>query len=271
VPYITKAVAAALGVSPPQLHEARLRARENAEPARAARPRPVVVVMPGWGLFMASLTALAQDLASNGYIVVGIDPAVGIEDPLTLPADVTNPGRRIEQLAAALSFVTGPRITALAGPVDPMRIAVGGHSIAGPVAFQTALTDPRVGAVFDLDGRLASSATRAFAQFPFLLVNASDLGPATTEIVARARNAVTVKLEGATHLDVTDIPCLAPAFGAGAKSLLGIGTIGCTGTTTTNTVVRRFLDAALQTRSTVPSAADLSKGLDGVIPAARPR
>ena len=55
----------------------------------------------------------------------------------TLP----NPARRLDQISAALDFVTGPRISTFAGPVDPNKVAVGGHSIAGAIAFQTSLAD----------------------------------------------------------------------------------------------------------------------------------
>jgi dienelactone hydrolase len=55
--------------------------------------------MPGWGLPMALSTALAQDLASNGYVVVTVDPTFGTEDQNTLPPDTAHPGRRLEQIA----------------------------------------------------------------------------------------------------------------------------------------------------------------------------
>jgi len=98
---------------------------------------------------------------------------------------------------------------------------------------------------------------------PALMIDASGLEPGTKAVIARTADAVTVQLHGATHGDVTDLPCIAPALGSMAK-LLGLGTIGCTGTTTTTTVVRRFLDAVLEHDAATPSAATLSSGLQGV-------
>ena len=72
-----------------------------------------------------------------------------------------------------------------------------------------------------------------------------------------------MQLTGATPSDVTDLPCIAPALGSMA-TLLGLGTIGCTGTTTTRTVVRRFLDAVLEHDAATPSAATLTSGLHGL-------
>ena len=111
----------------------------------------------------------------------------------------------------------GRQISKLAGPVDAERIAVGGHSIAGAVAFQVAITDPRVHAVFDLDGWLHGPALTTPVKVPALMVNASGLEPNTSAVIARTPNAVTVKLAGATHGDVTDLPCIAPALGPMAK------------------------------------------------------
>ena len=67
------------------------RASVDAEPAPTTKARPAVVLMPGWGYPMALSTALAQDLASNGYVVVAVDPTFGTEDQNTLPADTANP------------------------------------------------------------------------------------------------------------------------------------------------------------------------------------
>jgi dienelactone hydrolase len=263
VPYVTEAVAASQGTTIEQLHDVRVRARENAEPLPGA-PRPAVVLMPGWASAMAVSTSLAQDLASNGYVVVAVDPALGTEDAATLPNDIANPARRLDQVAAALAYVVGPHIAALAGPVDPTRVAIGGHSIAGAVGYQVSLTDRRVHAVFDLDGRLPANVARATA-VPVLVIDASGIGAASAALIARTPHAVTVRLEGATHFDVTDLPCLAQAFGPDGTSALGLGSIGRSGTTTTDAVVRRFLDAVLRNGRAVPTVMMLTAGLEGAV------
>ena len=260
--YLSSEVAADYGLPTDLLTRAVPRATVDAEPARAPKPRPAIVLMPGWGMPMALSTALAQDLASNGYVVVTVDPTFGTEDRMTLPSDTANPGRRLEQLSAALDFTAGTEITRLAGPVDHRRIAVGGHSIAGAVAFQTSLTDARVHAVVDLDGWLHGSALTTPIGVPALMLNASGLEPETRAIVDRSRSAVTVKLAGATHLDVTDLPCLIVPLPDATKSALGMGSIGCDGTATTDAVVVRFLDVVLRDGKPTPSANSLTHGLD---------
>ena len=261
--YLADKAAAAYGLSNKPLRGVVTRASVNAEPTATSKARPAVVLMPGWGNPVALSTALAQDLASNGYVVVTVDPTLGTEDQSRLPADTSNPARRLDQVAAALDFVTGPDIAALAGPVDPSKVAVGGHSIAGAIAFQTGIADARVHAVFDLDGWLHGPALATPVGVPALMIDASGLDAASKAIIGRTPTAVTVKLAGATHLDVTDLPCLVPALGPVAR-LFRLGTIGRAGTTTTNAVVLRFLDTVLRDGKATPSAASLTRGLTAI-------
>jgi hypothetical protein len=97
------------------------------------------------------------------------------------------------------------------------------------------------------------------------MIDASGLEPATRAVIADTATAVTVKLAGATHLDVTDLPCLVRGLGAAAH-LIRLGSIGCAGTTTANAVVLRFLDAVLGDGKTTPtpSAAGLTRGLPAI-------
>ena len=261
--YIDGTSVAKLGVTTSQLARVRPQASVDAVPAPTTTPRPAVVLMPGWGNPMAVSTTVAQDLASHGYVVVAVDPTPGSENGNAMPADPADPARRLDQVGAGIEFAVGRRISKLAGPVDAERIAVGGHSIAGAVAFQVAITDPRVHAVFDLDGWLHGPALTTPVKVPALMINASGLEPNTSAIIARTPDAVTVKLAGATHGDVTDLPCIAPALGAIA-STLDLGTIGCAGTTTATAVVRRFLDTVLKHRASTPSVSQLTSNLQGV-------
>lgn len=261
--YIDGVSVAKLGVTMSQVADIRPRASVNAVPAPTSTARPAVVLMPGWGSPLALSTTLAQDLASNGYVVVAIDPTRGTENGNAMPADPANPARRLEQVGAGIDFATGSQIRKLAGSIDADRIAVGGHSIAGAVAYQVAITDPRVSAVFDLDGWLHGAALTTPVNVPALMINASGLEPNTLAVVTRTPDAVTVKLAGATHGDVTDLPCIAPALGPMAAAL-GLGTIGRAGTTTSAALVLRFLDTVLKYRAPTPSATKLSAGLHGV-------
>ncbi len=56
-------------------------AETDATPAPADHPLPAVLLMPGYFLPANSLTVLASDLASHGYIVLTIDPPARSELP----------------------------------------------------------------------------------------------------------------------------------------------------------------------------------------------
>ncbi|MFE4451276.1 alpha/beta hydrolase family protein [Streptomyces sp. NPDC056796] len=149
-------------------------ARTDAPPARGRFP--LVLLSPGFGAPRATLTSLAVDLASRGYVVASVDHAYesgGTSFPggrtLTCAAcDVAEaaPDDDAERdvlrtvstgRAADLSFV----LDRLTGPhpawehsrmIDRRRIAAAGHSVGGSAAASAMLADPRVGAGVDMDG-----------------------------------------------------------------------------------------------------------------------
>src|ERR1700752_991454 len=61
------------GVPPDMLSTVRTNADDGAEPAGPQHSLPLVVLSPGFTSPRSTLTALAEDLASHGYVVVGID------------------------------------------------------------------------------------------------------------------------------------------------------------------------------------------------------
>ncbi|WP_369204330.1 hypothetical protein [Streptomyces sp. PU-14G] len=72
----------------PALHEAlagtRVHAVEGAAVARGSAAWPSVLLSPGSGEYRAGLTAVAEELASRGYVVAGVDhpgDAAAVEFP----------------------------------------------------------------------------------------------------------------------------------------------------------------------------------------------
>lgn len=117
----------------------------------------------------STLTSLADDLASRGYVVASVDHAyesVGTEFPwgrtLTCVAceQVDTPPEkaavvrgRAEDMSLVIDELTNRRRTGTpARMIDPRRIGMAGHSIGGATAAATMATDDRVRAGADLDG-----------------------------------------------------------------------------------------------------------------------
>lgn len=147
--------------------------------ARAGAPRrpglrPLVVLSPGFTLTRSSLTGLAEDLASRGYVVAGIDHTYE-------SAAVTFPDGRIAgclicddadgvavsaSRARDVSFV----LDELRGLYDPRRVAMAGHSMGGSAVASTMLTDRRVRTGVNLDGSIHPAVAPPGLDRPYLMV-----------------------------------------------------------------------------------------------------
>lgn len=106
---------------------------------------PLVLLSPGFSMPRSTLTSLADDLASRGYVVVSVDHAyesVGTDFPggrLLTCAACEQVGTRPEKAAVVrgrakdMSFVidelTSRQGTGLSRMIDPRRIGIAGHSI----------------------------------------------------------------------------------------------------------------------------------------------
>ncbi|GHF83677.1 lipase [Kitasatospora xanthocidica] len=156
----------------------RTHARRDA-PALPGR-RPVVLYSPGLGDPRTWGTALVEDLASRGYVVVTVDhtweasevafpdgklaasvfpgmlgqPDLDIGAVLrkSLAARVDDTRFVLDQLAGLGTRKGLPG--GLAGALDLDRIGMVGHSAGGFTALQTMHDDPRIAAGINLDGQL---------------------------------------------------------------------------------------------------------------------
>lgn len=294
-PYASPALLGTFGATAEDFGRILPSAQVGADPVTDAGAWPLVVLAPGGTSFAELFTALAEQLASHGYVVVMVQPDVAVEGGLTggtvpptgaaavLVGEVGS-AARLAQLVEVIDLLDDPLTAQLVGPVDPARIAVGGHSIGGSYALDLSLVDSRVTAAFDLDGGLFGPAATTDITVPALVVMAdlysieqgtlADEGGTTNEIAAasiarlRASDAFTlVALPGARHYDVTDLPVISAVLPEALRSVAaeGAGTIGREGTLTTNAVVLRFLDAVLATNPHTPTSAELVSGLPAAV------
>ena len=160
------------GVPLDALSMVRTHAVSDAAPAGRQRGLPLVVLSPGFTNPRSTLTALAEDLASHGYIAAGIDhtyesyattfPDGRVATCLAREAPRRDRGEKVMAVRAAdVSFVLDELTGAHAawrggGLIDPSRIAMAGHSIGGAAAIAAMLADSRVRTGVDMDGRTHS-------------------------------------------------------------------------------------------------------------------
>ena len=269
---VADGIASHFGVPPFLLSEARRaegHARLRARPADAQRAHPALLLSPGLGGVRTQNTALAEDLASHGYVVVALDhpgdsAVVVLDDGTAVRSEVTATGDDAEDdrrasgwtttRAADLRFVR-TRLTDLPVPVDPDRVAVAGHSIGGAAAIQAAMEDPAFAAVVDLDGYPRNvDAGELRVPVLFVVAGRGSGNPANDREYAAARRLVLGRVEptaraaceervvpGAAHLTFTDAPLFLPPV----PSLIGSGGRE-DGPRRTSGLVRRFLDGELR-------------------------
>ena len=221
------------------------------EPGR----HPVVLYSPGFGLWRAGNTAVVEQLASHGYVVVTIDhthdsqlvefPGGRVAESAIPQPDDEAEGERIIEKALAVR-VADTRFTldrlgalnrgrnpdaehrslpkGLAGALDLSRVGMLGMSLGGPTAAATMLEDRRIRAGVNLDGSIFGRALTAGLDRPFLQFGSEPDDGESDEtwdaFWARLRGPrLEIQLTGSKHLSFTDLHTLLQQSGQTAAEL----------------------------------------------------
>ncbi|ROQ94375.1 platelet-activating factor acetylhydrolase isoform II [Streptomyces sp. 2132.2] len=213
-------------------------ARSDARPV--AGRYPLIVLSPGFTVPRATLTSLAEELASRGYVVAAVDHAYetsGTAFPggrvltcLACEKAGSEEGARLvtENRARDVSFLLD-RLTGRhpawkdAGLIDPGRIAMAGHSIGGSAAVAAMATDPRIRAGIDMDGGVFSPVPAGgLGGRPFLMLGAQESRPGNTGTGEASWDPNWKRLDGwkrwitfdaSNHFTFTDWPTMSDQLG----------------------------------------------------------
>ncbi|GII85816.1 esterase [Sphaerisporangium siamense] len=163
----------------------------DVKPAGRGHGLPLVVLSPGFTKPRATLSGLAEDLASHGYVVAAIDhtyenyattfPDGRIATCAACEFDDREDfgPKTVEVRAADVSFVldelTGrhPKWKG-ASLIDRSRIAMVGQSIGGAGALGALAKEPRVRAAIDMDGTTYATLPENGLTRPFLFLGAQQ-------------------------------------------------------------------------------------------------
>jgi dienelactone hydrolase len=257
------------GVPQDVLSTVRTNAVSDAAPAGRQRGLPLAVLSPGFTNSRSTLTALAEDLASHGYVVAGIDhtyesfatafPDGRVTICLAREAPRRDRGEKVVAgRAADVSFVLGELTSAHppwpgAALIDPSRIGMAGHSIGGAAAIPAMLADSRIRAGIDMDGTTHAPIPDAGLSRPFLFLGkppgkgipGKPGGPASTwerdwELLTGWKRWLQVA--GAIHASFTDLALLADQIGIDTGAALP----GARSLDITRAYVRAFFDQHLR-------------------------
>lgn len=222
-------------------------AYKDAQVAATETGFPVILFSHGWNGFNAQNTGQALQLASHGYVVVGVqhpygavvtvfqDGRVAKNNPSALPGGVPDDEYEIAarklvdqwagDLGFALDFLEEQNSDAgspFHASLDLARVGVYGHSTGGGAAIQFCGTDARCQAVLGQDPfmRPVSQAVleTGLAQPSFFLFSQSwaDLTDSRNNQLFNpffSRLTATygaVYIEGTEHYDFSDLPLLSP-------------------------------------------------------------
>jgi dienelactone hydrolase len=248
----------------------------EATPAGRQRSLPLVVLSPGFTMPRSTLTALAEDLASHGYVVAGIDhtyesdatafPDGRVTTCLARQAPRSGRGEKVVAgRAADVSFVLGELTGAHpawpgAALIDPSRMAMAGHSAGGAAAISAMLADSRIRAGIDMDGATHAQIPDDGLSRPFLFLGKQSNytpgsgggipgkpGPASTwerdwKLLTGWKRWLLVA--GAIHASFTDMALLADQIGLDIDA----GLPGSRSLDITRAYVRAFFDRHLRSR-----------------------
>jgi predicted dienelactone hydrolase len=222
------------------LSKVRAHSLRNADLSPREPSYPVVIVRAGASGEVVNYSALAEDLASHGYVVVGFDAPyrtgmVSFPDGRVIarrPENnpelcVTKSGPERERCAGRIlgawisdiSFVLDrlQRIEGeFAGRLDLTRVGAFGHSFGGATALQFCHDDPRCKAGVDIDGAPEGSVVRAGIHQPFMFLlgdHLRDNDPESLRIKANIKSIYDrlpadgrsyVAIRGANHFTFSD-------------------------------------------------------------------
>jgi platelet-activating factor acetylhydrolase isoform II len=249
------------------LSTVRTNAVSNAAPAGQQDGRPLVLLSPGFTNPRGTLTALAEDLASHGYVVAGIDhtyesfgtafPDGRVTTCLAQRNRQRGPGfwatvaaGRAADVSFVLDELTGAHPAwPGAGLIDPSRVAMAGHSAGGAATIATLLTDARIQAGVDMDGSTVVPIPGGGLSRPFLFLGKPSYTPGGESAAPWERDWRLLTgwkrwliVAGVVHASFTDLALLADQLGIDTGARLP----GARSLAITRACVRAFADLHLR-------------------------
>ncbi|MFI0482102.1 alpha/beta hydrolase family protein [Actinomadura sp. 9N215] len=249
------------GVPGDVLSKTRTHAYRDAPPAGRAHRLPLVVLSPGFSWPRSSLTSLAEDLASQGYVVAGIDhtyenhattfpdgrvtTCVACQAPGDDVAARATKGRAIDVSFVLDQILSGRTKWKGDALIDRSRVAMAGMSLGGASASETMLRDSRVRAGINMDGSQQVAIPRRGLKRPFMFLGQAALDDTWSRDWPQLKGWKRwLQVQGAIHPSFADYDMLTQQIGLDFGSKLP----GDRSVVITRAYVRAFMDLHLRHR-----------------------
>ncbi len=208
----------------------------NLTAKRPTRPHyPVILFSPGLGNSRLIYSAIAQSLASQGFVVITIDhpyDAAVVEFPngsFVLAANISTDDQittALEVRRKDVSFlidqlhnfnITQHLFAGLHGSVDLKNVQIFGHSLGGATAAAAMLEDERIQGGINLDGSFFGGVLEQGLNRPFMIFAHQGKNESTDQSWAKVwpllnSSKVEVAIDGAQHGSYADFPILLKAL-----------------------------------------------------------
>lgn len=210
-------------------------------PINSSGDTQLILFSTGYGVSRTLYTALAEDLASHGYLVVTIDhpyDAAVVEFPdgslvfIDLTADMDDPvtlskflDLRVKDTLFTLDLLQSNLTKSIPGVRTRLRIretGMFGHSLGGATAAEVMLNDRRIRGGVNLDGSMQGQVAAKGLKKPFLLMGVPSHNltsdPTWTSFWAQLRGwRRSLVLANSEHFTYSDLPPVVESLG-GANS-----------------------------------------------------
>lgn len=162
-------------------------ARTDARVEPATAPFPVLLFAPARGWLPTDYSALLEEMASRGFVVVAVAPAgdaavVRLPDGEVIPLSDPSEASFLRTVADLRFIATTLRQNAkdpawrFHGTLDLSRIGVFGNGLGGTASFLAAASDTSFRAAANLNGDFLSTASDARPLQPLLYLSTQPLG-----------------------------------------------------------------------------------------------
>jgi hypothetical protein len=222
-------------------------AYQESKVATTGEPFPIILFSHGWNGFNAQNTSQVIELASHGYVVVGVqhtygalitafdDGTIARNNPSALPGGAPDDEyevaaqKLVDQWAGDLAFALDFVERLASEPNSPfyqslnlLRVGAYGHSTGGGAIIQFCGTDPRCKALLGMDPfmrpvspEVLENGVKQPAFFMFSQHWADDVDSRNNELFRIflpnvPQSLGVISIDGTTHYDFSDLPLLTP-------------------------------------------------------------